>query len=84
MRKSLLNFIVCPSCKENLTLKIFKENDEVALRHQLQHLLENPAERMRLGRQGRQRVLECYTMASVAQQTMAVYQKLLKKRNDEL
>lgn len=58
---------------------IFPEENEAALRQQLQTLLDEPAERRRWGEAGRQRVLACYTMASVAQQTVAVYQKLLKR-----
>ena len=62
---------------------IFKEDDEAALSAHLQHLLENPTERIRLGQAGRQRIQEYYTMARIAQQTMAVYQKLLEKRNGQ-
>ena len=59
--------------------QIFPEGDATALRYHLQQLLDQPAERIRLGQLGRQRVLDCYTMASVAQQTVAVYEKLLKR-----
>ncbi|MCX6049367.1 MAG: glycosyltransferase family 4 protein [Chloroflexi bacterium] len=61
---------------------IFHEEDHVALGQHLQYLLDNPAERARLGQAGRQRVLDCYTMASVAQQTVAVYQRLLKTKEN--
>jgi len=66
--------------------RIFPEGDATALRHHLQQLFDQPSERMRLGQLGRQRVLDCYTMASVAQQTVAVYEKLRKRnlRNNEL
>lgn len=62
---------------------IFKEDDALDLCQQLQFILEHPAERIRLGQAGRQRVLACYTMASVAQQTMTVYRKLFEKRNEQ-
>ncbi|MFN8490360.1 MAG: glycosyltransferase [Caldilineaceae bacterium] len=58
---------------------IFPEDDEAALRQQLQSLLDEPSERQRLSEAGRQRVLDCYTMARIAQQTVEVYQQLLKR-----
>ncbi|CAN5525241.1 glycosyltransferase family 4 protein [soil metagenome] len=61
---------------------IFHEGDHAALGAHLQYLLDNPVERARLSRAGRQRVLDCYTMASVAKQTMAVYAQLLKKKKE--
>ncbi len=56
---------------------IFAENDAAALRRQLQFLLDNPAERTRLAQAGRRRVLAHYTMTHVAQQTVAVYARML-------
>jgi glycosyltransferase involved in cell wall biosynthesis len=63
--------------------RIFPEGDATALRHYLQQLLDQPAERIRLSQLGRQRVLDCYTMASVAQQTVVVYEKLMAKKLEE-
>lgn len=55
---------------------IFPEGDAVALTTQLQHLLDEPDLRRRLGVTGRQRVLERFTMAQVAAQTVALYRRL--------
>jgi glycosyltransferase involved in cell wall biosynthesis len=47
-----------------------------ALRAALQRLLDNPSERDSLGAAGRTRVLHHYTMAAVAEATVAVYEQL--------
>ncbi len=62
---------------------VFHEGNHTELGQHLQYLLDNPTERVRLGQAGRQRVLDCYTMASVAQQTVAVYWRLLKIKKKE-
>jgi glycosyltransferase involved in cell wall biosynthesis len=56
---------------------LFPENDVAALRNQLQRLLDDPQKRVALGAAGRQRVLNQFTMATVAEQTVAVYRQLL-------
>jgi glycosyltransferase involved in cell wall biosynthesis len=56
---------------------IFQEDDLQGLRGHLQHLLDEPAVGRRLVEAGRQRVLEHFTMQRVAQQTVAVYQRML-------
>ncbi len=61
---------------------IFPEDNEAVLRQQLQTLLDEPSEQKRLREAGRQRVLACYTMARIAQQTVEVYQQLLKAGGD--
>ncbi|MCE7987308.1 MAG: glycosyltransferase family 4 protein [Caldilinea sp. CFX5] len=55
---------------------LFPEGDAAALRQRLQQLLEQPAERQRLGMTGRQRVLQHFTMQQIAAQTVQVYEKL--------
>ncbi|MBX3011068.1 MAG: glycosyltransferase family 4 protein [Caldilineaceae bacterium] len=55
---------------------VFPEGDEAALHRALQSLLTQRAQRVQLGEAGRQRVLERYTMAAIAQQTLAVYAQL--------
>jgi glycosyltransferase involved in cell wall biosynthesis len=56
---------------------IFPEGraDELAAR--LESLLSSPAERERLSRAGRERVLECFTTERVAEQHFAIYRALL-------
>ncbi len=55
---------------------IFPENDAAELAVRLQALLDGPALGATLGAAGRQRVLERFTMASVAARTVDVYEKL--------
>jgi glycosyltransferase involved in cell wall biosynthesis len=55
---------------------IFHEGDRTALTAHLQRLLDEPALRRRLGAAARQRVLERFTMAQIAAQTVALYQRL--------
>ena len=57
---------------------IFPEDNQAALASLLQKLHDSPEERLCLGRLGRQRVLERYTMKQIAEQTMQVYEQLLK------
>jgi glycosyltransferase involved in cell wall biosynthesis len=57
---------------------IFPEGDHATLTTQLQRLLVEPDLRQRLGAAGRRRVLERFTMAQVAAQTVALYQRLVK------
>jgi glycosyltransferase involved in cell wall biosynthesis len=58
---------------------IFAENDAAELRRHLLHLQQQPALRRKLGRQGRQRVLERYTQAQVAAQTVQVYRAMMRE-----
>ncbi len=55
---------------------IFPEGDMDALRSQLQYLLVDRAARSRLAAVGRNRVLDRFTMAEIARQTVAVYARL--------
>lgn len=59
---------------------IFAEGNEDALYRSLQELLKNPEQRRALAAAGRQRVLDRYTMAQVARETVAVYEKLCTLR----
>ena len=55
---------------------IFAEDDSEGLRQHLQHLLDDPVDRRRLGQAGRRRVLEHFTMRQIAQHTVEVYRAL--------
>ncbi|HEX6107215.1 MAG TPA: glycosyltransferase family 4 protein, partial [Gemmatimonadales bacterium] len=55
---------------------IVAEEDVTALAAALQRFHDEPAERLRLGEAGRQRVLEQYTDAAVAQRTLAFWRGL--------
>lgn len=57
---------------------IFAEGDYNALAAHLQHLLDAPEERARLGAAGRRRVLERFTMAQIAAQSMALYRRVVR------
>ena len=56
---------------------IFPEEDAQALGCRLQELAGAPEQRRQLGQAGRARVLERFTMARIAQETVAVYRQLL-------
>jgi glycosyltransferase involved in cell wall biosynthesis len=56
---------------------IFPEEDVETLRDHLQRLIDNPAERQRLGQAGRCRVLAHYTMSRIAAETVALYRSLI-------
>lgn len=58
---------------------IFAEGDVDALRVQLQRLADDAALRARLGERGRARVLARYTMARIAQETVAVYEQVVEE-----
>lgn len=55
---------------------IFPEEDVPALRERLQRLQQNPQLRRRLAEAGRRRVLERFTQARIAAETVAVYRRL--------
>ncbi len=55
---------------------IFPEGNVGALRTHLLELMRSQDERRRLGHRGRQRVVEKYTQAEVAAQTVAVYREM--------
>lgn len=55
----------------------FPEEDVGALAGLLQRLLDDPAARTELGRAGRRRVLQHYTMTEIASQTVEVYRQML-------
>ncbi len=58
---------------------IFRENDAAELRRHLLHLQQQPELRTALGRKGRQRVLERYTQAQIAAQTVEVYREVMRE-----
>jgi glycosyltransferase involved in cell wall biosynthesis len=55
---------------------IFDEGDERALAECLQKLMDNPSARKGLGRHGRQRVLENFTYAKIAADTVSFYRSI--------
>ena len=55
---------------------IFQENDVADLRQQLLRLQQRPDLRRELGVRGRERVLERFTQAQIAAQTVAVYREI--------
>ncbi len=59
---------------------VFPEGDAEALRAHLQRLHDDPAERVRLAQAGRARVLERYTMARIAAETVAHYKEIAGSR----
>ena len=58
---------------------IFREEDVVALRAHIAALCDNPAQRAELGQRGRARVLARFTQARVAEETYAVYRRMLDR-----
>ena len=56
----------------------FSENDADELHDQLRQLLQSETLRDSLGKQGRQRVLENYTQAQIAAQTVSVYRDIVE------
>ncbi len=58
---------------------VFQENDAAGLRRHLLNLQQRPELRRELSLKGRQRVLERYTQAQVAAQTVKVYRDLMQK-----
>jgi glycosyltransferase involved in cell wall biosynthesis len=57
---------------------VFEEGDVIDLRRHLQHLQQQPELQRELGRRGRQRVLEKYTQAQIAAQTVQVYREVMR------
>jgi glycosyltransferase involved in cell wall biosynthesis len=56
---------------------VVPEADPAALRQAIARLLDDRNLREELGRRGRQRVLDCYTNARIAERTVAVYRAAL-------
>lgn len=56
---------------------IFPEGDADALRAHLERLMTDPSLRLDLSQRGRQRVLDHYTQAKIAAQTVQVYREML-------
>ena len=56
---------------------VFPENDQIALQQGLAKLINEPEFRQNLIKLGRQRVLDNFTQAQVAEKTVAIYRKLL-------
>jgi glycosyltransferase involved in cell wall biosynthesis len=57
---------------------IFPEGDVAALRSQLQRLHDDTTLRRDLAQRGRQRVLDHFTQAQIAQKTYEVYQSVVR------
>ncbi len=58
---------------------IFPENNVEELAYHLRRLMEDRDFRSTLGKQGRQRILENFTQAQIAAQTVAVYRAMLNQ-----
>lgn len=58
---------------------ICEENDVAGLRRHLLYLQQQPEQRRELGHRGRQRVLERYTQAQIAAQTVQVYREVMRE-----
>jgi glycosyltransferase involved in cell wall biosynthesis len=58
---------------------IFQEDDVAGLRSCLLKLQQQPELRRELGHRGRQRVLERYTQAQIAAQTVQVYRQMMRE-----
>jgi glycosyltransferase involved in cell wall biosynthesis len=50
------------------------------LAHQINRLMENPEQREAFGKAGRQRAIEHFSWASIAQQTKTLYQELIDRK----
>jgi len=59
---------------------LFPEGDISALRERLVFLMDHPEERQRLAERGRQRALERFTDAAIAQATLQVYKQVMGLR----
>ncbi len=75
---------VCSSCGEMPNVIgdagiVFPEGDAAALCDCIDALMRDPSRRAELGKRGRARVLEHFTQARVAEETYAVYRKMLSK-----
>jgi glycosyltransferase involved in cell wall biosynthesis len=57
--------------------RVFPEGDENALAQCLREILDNPSVRTDVGRRGRQRVLDHFTQAQVAHETVEFYRRML-------
>lgn len=56
---------------------VYPEGDVEALASHLQQLADDAANRKALGEQGRQRVLDQYTMGQIARETVQIYEQIL-------
>ena len=65
---------------DSLNGLIVPTNDSIALADALMKLLANPLQRGRMGKAGRQLVLDKFDVNTVNQATLAVYQNLLSKQ----
>jgi glycosyltransferase involved in cell wall biosynthesis len=57
---------------------IFPEGNVAGLAAQLQKLADDPTRRVLLSQAGRERVLDCYSMAEIAARTVAIYRQCLR------
>ncbi|KAB2862259.1 MAG: glycosyltransferase family 4 protein, partial [Anaerolineae bacterium] len=62
---------------------IFPENDVQQLACHLRQLMEDRDYCISLGKQGRQRILENFTQAQIAAQTVTVYREMLNSSQNE-
>lgn len=63
---------------------VFHEGNELELAAELKRLMDAPSLRESLGRRGRQRVLECFSHARHAKDTLSLYEKICAEAGDRL
>ena len=71
-----------PGCREivrdGVNGLLVPANDIAALTQAVQHLIDNPAKRMKMGAAGRQIVLAGFTLRQVVNETLSLYKGLLE------
>ncbi|WP_134215003.1 glycosyltransferase family 4 protein [Pelotomaculum propionicicum] len=66
--------------EDGVTGFLIAPGDSVALESALQKLLEEPGLRLRMGREGRRRMLRCFDEAEVGRKVMAIYKEVLNDK----
>ncbi len=76
-----------PGCREivrdGVNGLLVPPNDIAALTQAVRHLIDNPAERMKMGAAGRQIVLEGFTLRQVVDETLSLYKSLLESESSK-
>ena len=77
-----------PGCREivrdGVNGLLVPANDIAALTKAVQHLIDSPAKRMKMGAAGRQTVLEGFTLRQVVNETLSLYNALLEGEYDSV
>lgn len=76
-----------PGCREivrdGVNGLLVPPNDIAALTQAVQHLIDNPAARLKMGAAGRQIVLEGFTLRQVINETLSLYNSLLDSESPQ-